>query len=136
MEVVTKYASGYNPAMLELARGLRAQTGASIAEGTGIPRRTIYRYLGGAEPTPEHLSALADWLELPVAFFSRPGEYRKGTIYGLPAGFVVWDDDMPDTRSFRERAAAMLDSVPDKDLPELLAYLDELVQYDGKVTRL
>lgn len=126
-------ASRYNKNWFYIGRGMRGYTNKGLAEATGIPYRAILRYASGTEPTPEHLKTLCEVLQVPPGFFFRPGQAMR-QYAPLP---TAWEPVFPeDPRPLRERAAAMLANVPDDALPELLAFLDEIVEYDDKVTRL
>lgn len=131
-----KITTGYNANMLSIARDIRGYSGVALAKATGIPKRAMYKYLGGDEPTREHLEKIAAVLEYPVAFFFRAGE-RYVPHPDAPPDFPFgWKPLYDNSATLRERAAAMLASVPDEDLPALLAVLDDWAVYGDNIIRL
>jgi Zn-dependent peptidase ImmA (M78 family)/transcriptional regulator with XRE-family HTH domain len=75
--------SGFVGARLREARDIRGQTAVGLAELTGLSRQAISQYeTGRATPSPAVLDALADRLNIPVQFFTRPErDLARGTLF-------------------------------------------------------
>jgi transcriptional regulator with XRE-family HTH domain len=72
-----------NPDMLILARELRGVSQAELANALSLNQTTISRYESGLiEVPPDHLKAIAEFLQRPVAFFYWEGRrYNASSMY-------------------------------------------------------
>lgn len=127
-------APRFNPNMLYIIRETREYSLADLASELGIEQKLMRQYAAGkAEPTKEHLEAIAELLEVLPGFF-----YREGIAYRQYAPLpTAWEPIFPtEADAQRKRATELLASVPDDALPEVLAALMDVAVFGEKVTRI
>ena len=130
---ITK-SDDFNPDMLRIGYALRGLSRRELATRTGISLRTIHAYCRGAEvPSEEHMQSFIEVLQLPRNFFHRPGAYPvRDPRYPLDM-YVPLNLEAIQSR---KAIAAMLEYVPDEELPALAAYVHEISDYGEGVTKL
>ncbi len=124
---------GFVPARLTEAREVRGLTAASLAEKTHVSRQSLSHYeKGRSTPSSKVLERIAEAVELPVGYFTRPMEsYTRGTIFYRSMSSA--------TKTARNRALRRLDwikwigryvtefvDIPKSDFPDLCLPNDPL----------
>jgi transcriptional regulator with XRE-family HTH domain len=125
-------ATKFNGDMLRIGRDLRGHTTRELAKLTGIKLKVLNAYCAGQEPQTEDLEKLSEVLHFPATFFYREGDYpRRDPRYPLDMYVPLPPEPLPT----RQEAADLLQYIPDKEIPGLVAYMREIADYGEKVTR-